>query len=601
MKARRVMAILISVVFMLTGCADNSSNNSSAEVVQSEPATTNDVKQEYQADVVVIGAGGAGMSAAIKASDAGASVVILEKMNYAGGNTTRAEGGMNAAETSYQKALGIEDTVETMIKDTMKGGKEINDPELVKYLAENSAETIDWLTSLGMDVSDVGQGAGATFPRMHRAADGSKIGGVLIPKLMENLEKRNVRILYKMKAVELIKDGDFVAGVIAEDEDGNKLTFKANAVVNAAGGFGANEAMYAEYRPDLKGFETTNHPGATGDGIVLAEALGAATVDMDKIQTNPTVEVTTQTVISETVRGKGAIFVNQEGKRFISEMLTRDVLSAEILKQNGKFAYLIFDQRVMDSMAALQEDYEKGLVTKGEDVADLAQALGLDATVLADTIASWNTAVANNKDTQFERNTGMDEDLSLAPYYAIKVSPAVHHTMGGIKINTLTQVIDRSGNPIQGLFAAGEVTGGVHGANRLGGNAVADIMVFGTQAGVESSKFALSKGKLELILPEAKQAVIPSTPGNFKDGVYEGTAQGKEGDIKVHVEIKAGNIVNIEIVELHETAAIFDGVKRELLPKIIEKQSTDVDAVSGATLSSEGVLQAVDQALASAK
>ena len=552
----------------------------------------------YQADVVVIGAGGAGMDAAITASDEGASVILLEQMNYAGGNTVRAEGGMNAAETVTQKAQGIEDSVESMIEDTMAGGKQKNDPELVRYLAEHSAETIDWLTSLGMDMSDVAQGAGAAAPRTHRSAGGAKIGSVLVPVLLENLQERNIPILYQTKATELLTEDGKITGVKAVDKNGQELVFRANAVVIATGGFGANEEMIVSYRPDLAGFKTTNHPGANGSGILLAQAVGADTVDMDQIQTNPTAEVTTTTVISETVRGNGAIFLNQEGKRFVNEMLTRDVLSEAILSLPEKYTYLVFDQNTFDSMKALQENYENGIVTKGETIEELAGLLDIDADTMKASLEQWNDFVAAKNDEEFGRDTGMDADLSQAPYYAIKVAPAVHHTMGGIKINTLTEVIDVDGNVIPGLYAAGEVTGGVHGANRLGGNAITDINVFGRQAGLQASAYAATKESLPLIAPvEGEENVRPLVEGDYQDGVYSGTGTGKNGEIPVTVTVENGNITQIDIGENEETAGIFEGVERDLLPEIIQNQSTDVQAIAGATLSSNGVIEGVSQAL----
>ena len=556
---------------------------------------------QYQADLVIVGAGGAGMAAAITAADAGESVVILEQMNYAGGNTTRSEGGMNAAETVFQKEAGIDDTVEAMIQDTMTGGKEANDIELVTYLAENSAATVDWLTSIGMDVSEVAQGAGASFARMHRSQGGAKIGSVLVPVLMDNLKGRGISIVYNTKATSLITEDGEVTGVEAVNPDGETDTYLANAVVITTGGFGANEEMFVKYRPDLEGFATTNHPGANGSGIEMAQAIGADTVDMDKIQTNPTVEVTTTTVISESVRGKGAIFINQSGERFVNEMLTRDVLSEAILQLPEKYTYLVFDQTAFEAMKALQEDYEKGIVSKGETIEELAQALEIDSETMKASLDQWNACVANGTDEAFGRETGMDADLSNPPYYAIKVAPAVHHTMGGLKINTQTQVIDTEGNVIPGLFAAGEVTGGVHGANRLGGNAVADIMVFGRQAGTQAAAYASEKEDLELVIPENEITVEPQAEGNYQDGVYEGTGTGKGGDIDVTVTVEDGNIIDITVGDNEETISIFEGVERDLIPEIIRTQSTDVDIISGATLSSDGVIEAVSEALAQAQ
>lgn len=605
MKKIKLFALSLAALMLLSACAPQvaapSGTPTPAVTPSAEPSPTAQTPAEYTADVVVIGAGGAGMAAAIEAADKGASVVILEKMTYAGGNTVRSEGGMNAAETVFQQAKDIADTKQAMYDDTFKGGKELSNPEILQYFVDNSAPTIDWLTSLGMDVSDVGQGAGAAFARMHRPADGSKIGGVLVPVLMENLAKRNITILYSTKAVELIKEGDAVTGVIAENKDGEKLTFKSDAVVLATGGFGANEELYVKYRSDLAGFATTNHAGATGDGIILAEAVGAATVDTDQIQTNPTVEPTTNIVISESVRGKGAIFVNQSGVRFTSEMLTRDVLSTAILTQPEKYAYMILDQAVMDSMAALQENYERGIITKGETLTDLADTLGMDATALEGTIATWNKAVADKKDAEFGRETGMDADLSHAPYYAIKVTPAVHYTMGGVKFDTETRVIDTAGKPIPGLYAAGEVTGGLHGGNRLGGNAVADIMIFGRQAGAQSAALALGNGKTELIIPAEGAAVKPEVQGDYKDGTYTGSAAGRNGEIKVTVVVSGKSITEIKVDEHQETDSMFAGVERDMIPQIIRTQSVQVDNVAGATISSDAVKAAVESAISSTK
>ena len=592
---KSLIALLLALLLLAVGCSAPAAEQGGEPTPGA--GSPGEEAAGYQADVVIIGAGGAGMAAAIQAVDNGASVVILEKMDYAGGNTIRSEGGMNAAETVFQKEKGIEDTVETMIEDTMTGGYDLSDPELVQYLAENSAATVDWLTGLGMDLSDVGQGAGATFARMHRPADGSKIGGVLVPVLMENLESRGITVLYGVRATELVETGGAVTGVVAVDHEGSTLTFAANAVVMATGGFGANEELFVQYRPDLAGFTTTNHPGATGDGIVMAQAVGADVVDMDQIQTNPTVELSSNIVISESVRGLGAIFINQAGERFVNEMLTRDVLSSAILELPEQYTYLVFDQAAMDSMAALQENYERGIVLKGEDVAGLAEATGVDAAVLEQSLADWNAAVAAGVDGEFGRETGMDADLSHPPYYAIKVGPAVHYTMGGIKINTLAEVIDTEGAAIPGLYAAGEVTGGVHGGNRLGGNAVADIMVFGRQAGMQASQHALGLGKLELVLPETDGAAAPEVQGDYTDGTYTGSAQGRNGAVGVEVVVSGGSITAITVTESSETEAIFASVERDLIPEIIRTQSLEVDTLAGATISCQAVLDAVAAAI----
>ena len=436
-------------------------------------------EKTVETDVVIVGAGGAGMTAAIMAKQAGVNFVLLEKMPYAGGNTTKATGGMNAAETHYQKEQGIEDSVDLFVSDTIKGGHDLNDPALVRVMAEKSSDAIDWLDTIGAELPKISFSGGASVSRIHAPADGSGVGEYLVQHFREKLEELGVEILYNTKATELVigEDGR-VCGVKAEGADCN-YTFSCKAVILATGGFGANEEMYTQYRPDLKGTVTTNAPGATGDGIIMAQKAGADLVDIEQIQLHPTVEQTTSMLITESVRGDGAILVNQGGKRFTNELLTRDAVSAAELEQEGCYAYIIFDQNLRDHLKAVEKYVKTGITVQSDTIEGLAEQLGIDPAVLKETLDNWNSYVKNQNDPDFGRTTGMEADLTTAPYYAIKIAPGIHHTMGGVKIDTSAHVINTEGQIIPGLYAAGEVTGGVHGGNRLGGNAVADIVIFG--------------------------------------------------------------------------------------------------------------------------
>lgn len=464
--------------------------------ITAESLAGNGTKQEtaektdetIDVDLVVVGAGGAGMTAAITAKQAGKDVIILEKMAYVGGNTTKATGGMNAAETHYQDEQGIEDSVEQFVEDTMAGGKEMNNIDLVTTMAENSSSAIDWLDEIGAPLPKVSFSGGATNARIHAPEDGSGVGEYLVSAFSKTVEDLGIEVYLETKATELMTEDGKVVGVKAESSDKN-YTINAKAVVLATGGFGANEEMYTSYRPDLKGTVTTNAPGATGDGIVMAEAVGAALVDIEQIQLHPTVEQSTSMLITESVRGDGAILVNQSGKRFTNELLTRDVVSAAELEQEGDYAYVIFDQRLREGLSATEKYIKSGIVVEADTVEELAKELDIDPATLAETVSNWNEAVANQSDEEFGRDTGMENDLSVAPYYAIKIAPGIHHTMGGVEINTNTEVISTEGNVIPGLFAAGEVTGGVHGGNRIGGNAVTDIVVFGRIAGQNATEY----------------------------------------------------------------------------------------------------------------
>lgn len=490
------------------------------------------------ADVVVVGAGGAGMTAAITAAAEGKSVVILESQSMVGGNSVRATGGMNAGKTVYQdenefgESAGVEktlktaaekyadnetitalaktvseqwaayqanptgyfDSVELMELDTMIGGKGINDPELVETLCANSADAIDWLDEHGITLHNVSSFGGASVKRIHRPvnAEGKtvSVGSYMIPLLQENCEKAGVKMMLDTTATEILTDANGAAvGVKATGASGETVTVNAKAVVLATGGFGANLDMVVKYKPELKGFMTTNAPGIQGQGIEMAQAIGAATVDMDQIQIHPTVEANTAALITEGLRGDGAVLINEEGKRFIDEVGTRDVVSAAEIAQTGSYSWLVVDQAMADASSVIQGYIKKGYTVTGATYEELGKAMGVDAAAFAETMEKWNGCVEAKNDPDFGR-TSFANPLNTAPYYAVKVTAGVHHTMGGLKINANTEVLNEKGEVIPGLFAAGEVTGGVHGANRLGGNAVADFTVFGRIAGAAASDYA---------------------------------------------------------------------------------------------------------------
>ena len=490
------------------------------------------------ADVVVVGAGGAGMTAAITAAAEGKSVVILESQSMVGGNSVRATGGMNAGKTVYQdenefgESAGVEktlktaaekyadnetitalaktvseqwaayqanptgyfDSVELMELDTMIGGKGINDPALVETLCANSADAIDWLDEHGITLHNVSSFGGASVKRIHRPvnAEGKtvSVGSYMIPLLQENCEKAGVKMMLDTTATEILTDANGAAvGVKATGASGETVTVNAKAVVLATGGFGANLDMVVKYKPELKGFMTTNAPGIQGQGIEMAQAIGAATVDMDQIQIHPTVEANTAALITEGLRGDGAILINEEGQRFIDEVGTRDVVSAAEIAQTGSYSWLVVDQAMADASSVIQGYIKKGYTVTGSTYEELGKAMGVDAAAFAETMEKWNGCVEAKNDPDFGR-TSFANPLNTAPYYAVKVTAGVHHTMGGLKINANTEVLNEKGEVIPGLFAAGEVTGGVHGANRLGGNAVADFTVFGRIAGAAASDYA---------------------------------------------------------------------------------------------------------------
>ena len=436
-------------------------------------------------DIVVIGAGGAGLSAAVEAASHGdLRIIVLEKQGIIGGNTNYSTGGINAAGTEAQHTQGIDDTPDLFYDDTMRGGKQINIPSLVRSLVDHSAETISWLSSLGADLSDVGLMGGSSVKRTHRPKGGTAIGPHLMKVLKEASSKTNIEIRTSNKVLGLLSDNGKVTGVNVENADGSTYRLQAKAVVIATGGFGANLPMVTSYQPSLTGFATLNHPGATGDAFAWLEAVGGSTIQMEYIQIHPTAEAENHILITEAVRGNGAILVNHAGERFINEMDTRDVVSAAILEQEKGEAFLVFDDAVRRSLASIETYANQHLMAEGTDAADLAAKTGLPFSTFTATLARYASFQKEGVDEDFGRSdTQMTASLETPPYYAIRVKPAIHHTMGGIRVDADMHVLRSDNTPVPGLFAAGEVTGGIHGANRLGGNGVADIVINGKIAG----------------------------------------------------------------------------------------------------------------------
>ena len=441
-------------------------------------------------DIVVVGSGGAGFSAAISATDSGAKVILIEKEPVIGGNAKLAAGGMNAAWTDQQKAKKITDSPELMFEDTMKGGQNINDPALVKVLSSHSKDSVDWMTAMGADLTDVGMMGGASVNRAHRPTGGAGVGAHVVQVLYDNAVKRNIDLRMNTRGIEVLKDDKgTVKGILVKGMYKGYYWVKADAVILATGGFAKNNERVAKLDPSLKGFISTNQPGAVGDGLDVAENAGGALKDMQYIQAHPTLSVKGGVMVTEAVRGNGAILVNREGKRFVNEITTRDKASAAILAQTGKSAYLIFDDSVRKSLSKIDKYIGLGVAPTADSLVKLGKMEGIDGKALTETVARYNSLVSSGKDTDFER-PNLPRALNEGNYYAIEVTPGVHHTMGGVMIDTKAEVMNAKKQVIPGLYGAGEVTGGVHGANRLGGNAISDIITFGRLAGEEAAKYS---------------------------------------------------------------------------------------------------------------
>ncbi|WP_078712130.1 flavocytochrome c [Anaerorhabdus furcosa] len=456
--------------------------------------------KEYTADVVVIGAGGAGLAAAVTANQEGASVIVIEKMPKVGGNTILAGGALNAVDEGSETAIANKDSVELHYTQTYEGGDKQGDQELVRTLVTNAWDGVEWLQSLGMEFKEgTFTVLGGMWPRAHKPVE--PVGTGFFNAYQNYIDSNeNIDLYLEVTAKEFIVEDGKVVGVIAEGKTGNKITLHANnGVVLATGGFGQNVEMRQEYNTlwaNLdESIKSTNHAGATGDGIIMAEAVGAELVQMGNIQLLPMGDPETGSLSGNIEMGvENRIFVNDEGNRFVDEGARRDVMTTALFEQPNSHMWVILDSHdyptgdeVNNFNESINQLVKDGRAFKGDTLEELAEQIGVDPANLVKAVEGFNTHVADKSADEFGRTLYQDP-IDQGPYYAGARIPTVHHTMGGVKINTDAQVISTTGDIIPGLYAAGEVTGGIHGANRLGGNALTDTVVFGRIAGASAAQ-----------------------------------------------------------------------------------------------------------------
>ncbi|WP_071393546.1 flavocytochrome c [Bacillus tuaregi] len=467
--------------------------------IKGDSSTANkDIETAY--DVVVIGGGGAGLTSAITAAENGAKVVVLEKMPAVGGNTLISGGEMAAPGNWLQEKEGIEDSTDLFYEDILKGGDNESDPALIRVIADNALNEAIWLKDeVGVVWEDYMLFFGGHSVK--RSLVPKNASGVeLITKLEAKAKEMGITILTDTKASALIANSDdkeTINAVEAEMNGDTVIFTAAKGVVLASGGFGANIDMRVKYNPEMDDkILSTTSAGSTGDGIVMAEAIGAQLDDMSFIQTYPTCDPETGRLLYVgDVRLEGrSILVNKEGKRFVEELERRDVISKATTETSDGYSYMFWDQA---SMVASKVDVkhkheydsliDRGLLVKADTIDEAAKHFGIDAEALKETVKNYNEYAKNGKDLEFNKR-GELVAFTDGPYYIMKSIPAVHHTMGGVKINPDAQVINTTGDIIKGLYAAGEVTGNIHGTNRLGSDAIADIIVFGRVAGKNAAE-----------------------------------------------------------------------------------------------------------------
>jgi len=451
---------------------------------------------EYTTDVIVIGSGNAGLSAAATTAETGHQVILLEKRRAIGGNSIISGGGYNAVDPERQGRQNIFDSKELHFGQTLRGGDLKAQPELVWTLVDKALDGLLWLESHGMKFQKhVFTLVGAMWPRSHQPIDPAGTGYI---KILKHLcMSRGVTLLTQHQVERLIFGKKKVSGIQCVNRQGRSIIIRASkGVVIATGGFSANVEMRSKYNPLLDSqIPTTNQSGATGDGIAMAIEVGAATVDMEYIQLTPFGEPKTgrvQSVLTGVV--ERLIYVNKEGNRFVDEGGRRDTLAEAFLKQRDATAFLINDsdeefvRKGVTHFGKSPEDLiKRGHVFKGDTPHELASQIGVPAENLIRSLHQYNKSLELGLDAEFGR-TILKHKIEKPPFYACPRVPAAHYTMGGLRINAKAQVLDGRGRPIKGLYAAGEVTGGIHGANRLGGNALTETIVFGRIAGENVAK-----------------------------------------------------------------------------------------------------------------
>lgn len=450
-------------------------------------------------DVVVIGAGGAGFSAAITARNAGANVVLLEKMPAVGGNSLISGAEMNVAKNWVQPKLGInDDSPELHAQDTFKGGDGKGDMKVINVMTHEALDAAKWCRDyIGVRFEDDNLFFFGGHSRKRALIPVGHTGTEFIAKFQAKADELGIPVITNMKAEELIKDKDGRVVGVKATMDGSEYTFNAKGgVVLATGGFGANPEMVKKYNPKIdERFKTTDAPGTTGEALYMAERAGAELVNMGYIQTYPICDPISGAIeLIADARFDGAIMLNQEGKRFVEELQRRDVMSKAILEQTGKYCYAIFNGEIEKRSHAIthhQDEVEvftkTGILHKADTIEGIADFFKIPVDNLKATIARVNEFARTGKDLDFNYRSRF-VDLSTGPYWIYRGVPSVHHTMGGLKINPKAEVLDANDKPIPGLWAAGEVTGCTHGTNRLGSNAYTDIIVFGRIAGAEAAK-----------------------------------------------------------------------------------------------------------------
>ena len=544
-----------------------------------------------ETDVVVVGGGGAGIVSALKASENGAEVILLEKTGYMGGATMLSAGIVPAAGTSFQKEADIEDTPAQMAKDILRPSHYSVKQDLVDVVAKRSSNIVEWMDELGVEWNLLTGFLykGQSNYRMHQAkGKGAKLTKTLINEVYN---RDNIKVLLETPGTGLLtRNNQKVLGVTAKNKDGKEMLIKAENVILATSGFAANEKMLEKYIPEMTEAYPRVAPGATGEGIKWAQQLGADVANMDAYQGYAPISNKTKESLDLSMLYRGGILVNTRVSRFVNEYKGYSELSAHVVNQPDNIAYLIMDKNVAEGTSQLEKYKKDGILVKAESPEKLAQKINLNPEKLDELFSDYREAIKNGEG---KYNRTKLPDKWEAPFYGIEVTSDLRHTQGGLVINTEAQVLDTNGEVIENLYAAGGVTEGFSssgGPAYMSGNGLLQAFVFGELAGINSAND----------LNEAADKTA-ANKNLFKDGEYEGTGEGYKGPVEVLVKVEKGKIEEVKVLSHQDTPDIAESAIEKLTTSMEKNNKVEVDTVSGATNTSKGVIEAVKNALKGAK
>ncbi len=551
------------------------------------------------ADVVIVGGGAAGLAAAITAAEEGAEVILLEKLPILGGALRYTAGTISGAGTKIQAAQGIEDSPELHFLDSMVEADFLAIPELLMLYCELAGPTIDWLVDdLHVDIREAVFAPEHTLysvPRSYKPERVNGLGAVLYALLQAVETYPNLTIHLETEGFRLLQDDltDRIYGVGAVDSSGMYREFQARqGVILATGGFGSNERMLQRYQPTSSSWVMITAAGATGDGHRMGQGVGAALTHMEFVPTYNYgfIRASGQPALVY-VRSElfGGIYVNELGERFVNELTTQKEREYALRQQPNNIMFELFDEaiRLENNRPHINAFCESGEIASGNTIEELAAEIGLDPTALRRTIDRYNDFVKEGIDEDFGKEN-LIAVIENPPFYAAKLRPLGLLTLGGLLVDTQMRVIAEHGEVIPGLYAAGEVLGGVHGTHISSGNGITAPLAFGRLAG----QTVLANEPYLLLAETAAVSELSLT-----DGVYQSETQSYGGPLVVQVTVENETITAIEILSHEDTPGIADTAFETMMARMLAANSPYVDTVSGATVTSEALISAVAEAL----